>query len=176
MDFVGFLSMVVYVVLYRPTQCLRYNICSNWFLDIRISTCFRSTPSWWKEWTSTQYCVYWLNWHFLARNKPSMLLNFITSCTAWYNKFCAVCSIREYQSNVVQTYKVSIDGYRKLRRLLRHNRLDSHVQTKQGIQLWVSRADNSIGKISSTKAVIRRVDKHSRVVVYRRLGSTKGRL
>ena len=27
-----------YVVLY--TQCLRYNICSVWFLDIRISTCF----------------------------------------------------------------------------------------------------------------------------------------
>ena len=27
-----------YVVLY--TQCLRYNICSAWFLDIRISTCF----------------------------------------------------------------------------------------------------------------------------------------
>ena len=27
-----------YVVLY--TQCLRYNICSAWFLDIRISTCY----------------------------------------------------------------------------------------------------------------------------------------
>ena len=26
-----------YVVLY--TQCLRYNICSAWFLDIRISNC-----------------------------------------------------------------------------------------------------------------------------------------
>ena len=26
-----------YVVLY--TQCLRYNICSAWFLDMRISTC-----------------------------------------------------------------------------------------------------------------------------------------
>ena len=36
-DFVGFLSMKIYVVLY--TQCLRYNICSAWFLDIRISTC-----------------------------------------------------------------------------------------------------------------------------------------
>ena len=30
--------MVIYVVsLY--TQCLRYNICSAWYLDIRISTC-----------------------------------------------------------------------------------------------------------------------------------------
>ena len=27
-----------YVILY--TQSLRYNICSAWFLDIRISTCF----------------------------------------------------------------------------------------------------------------------------------------
>ena len=31
------LIQVTYVVLY--TQCLRYNICSVWFLDIRISTC-----------------------------------------------------------------------------------------------------------------------------------------
>ena len=41
-DFVCFLSMVTqvtYVVLY--TQCLRYNICSVWFLDIRISTCYQ---------------------------------------------------------------------------------------------------------------------------------------
>ena len=36
-DFVGFLSMIIYVVLY--TQCLRYNICSARFLDVRISTC-----------------------------------------------------------------------------------------------------------------------------------------
>ena len=36
MDFVGFLSMVIYLY----TQCLRYNICSAWLLDIRISTCF----------------------------------------------------------------------------------------------------------------------------------------
>ena len=32
-----------YVVLY--TQCLRYNICSAWFLDIRISTCCSSDQS-----------------------------------------------------------------------------------------------------------------------------------
>ena len=40
MDFVGFLSMIIYEVLY--TWCLRYNICSAWLLDIRISTCFWS--------------------------------------------------------------------------------------------------------------------------------------
>ena len=26
-----------YVILY--TQCLKYNVCSAWFLDVRISTC-----------------------------------------------------------------------------------------------------------------------------------------
>ena len=34
----GFLSMIVYEVLY--TRCLRYNFGSTWFLDIRISTCY----------------------------------------------------------------------------------------------------------------------------------------
>ena len=34
----GLLSVIIYEVLY--TCCLRYNICSAWFLDIRISTCF----------------------------------------------------------------------------------------------------------------------------------------
>ena len=42
-NFRGFCRFLIhgnssYVVLY--TQCLRYNICSAWFLDIRISTCF----------------------------------------------------------------------------------------------------------------------------------------
>ena len=35
-DFVSFLSMILYKVLY--TWCLSYNICSARFLDIRIST------------------------------------------------------------------------------------------------------------------------------------------
>ena len=39
-DFVGFLSILIYEVLY--TRCLRYNTCCAWFLDIRISTCFFS--------------------------------------------------------------------------------------------------------------------------------------
>ena len=34
-NFHGFLSMVIYEAL---AICLRYNICSAWFLDIRIST------------------------------------------------------------------------------------------------------------------------------------------
>ena len=34
----SFLTMIIYEVLY--TWCLRYNICSAWFLDIRTSTCF----------------------------------------------------------------------------------------------------------------------------------------
>ena len=36
LDFVGFLSMITYVLY---TQCLRYNMCSTWFLNITISTC-----------------------------------------------------------------------------------------------------------------------------------------
>ena len=34
---IGFLPMIIYEVLY--TWCLRYNICSAWFLGIRILTC-----------------------------------------------------------------------------------------------------------------------------------------
>ena len=34
----AFLSMIINEV-YSYTWCLRYNICSAWFLDIRISTC-----------------------------------------------------------------------------------------------------------------------------------------
>ena len=44
-NFSGFRRFLIhgnssYVVLY--TQCLRYNICNAWFLDIRISTCFQT--------------------------------------------------------------------------------------------------------------------------------------
>ena len=28
------------MLFYIAIQCLRYNICSAWFLDIRISTCY----------------------------------------------------------------------------------------------------------------------------------------
>ena len=38
-DFVSFLSMIIYEVLYTLSWCLKYNICSAWFLDITISTC-----------------------------------------------------------------------------------------------------------------------------------------
>ena len=37
LNFHGFRRFLIHVWLY--TQCLRYNICSAWFLDIRISTC-----------------------------------------------------------------------------------------------------------------------------------------
>ena len=42
--FIGFLSMAIYVVILY-TQCLRYNICSAWFLDNIISTCCSSDQS-----------------------------------------------------------------------------------------------------------------------------------
>ena len=38
MYFVSFLSMIIYEDLYA--WCLRHNICSAWFLDIRIPNCF----------------------------------------------------------------------------------------------------------------------------------------
>ena len=37
-SFVSFLSMIIYEILYK--WCLRHNIYSAWFSDIRISTCF----------------------------------------------------------------------------------------------------------------------------------------
>ena len=40
MDFVRFLIHDNFMKFYICTWCLRYNICSTWFLDIRISTCF----------------------------------------------------------------------------------------------------------------------------------------
>ena len=36
--FVDFI-MIIYEVVVSYTWCLRYIICSTWFLDIRISTC-----------------------------------------------------------------------------------------------------------------------------------------
>ena len=40
MNFRGFRRFRIYGYVVLCTQCLRYNICSAWFLDIRISTCF----------------------------------------------------------------------------------------------------------------------------------------
>ena len=70
--FVGFLSMVIYIVSLH-TRCLRYNICSTWFLNIRISTCLDirmstcsasmitsdSHASRWKKETDWLRPVYW---------------------------------------------------------------------------------------------------------------------
>ena len=60
-NFRGFRRFVIhggssYVVLY--TQCLRYNIYSAWFLDIRISTCLA-------KWLATLYkhkCIIYTIW------------------------------------------------------------------------------------------------------------------
>ena len=42
LNFHGFLSMVIYEAL---AICLRYNICSAWFLDIRISNCSKNVTN-----------------------------------------------------------------------------------------------------------------------------------
>ena len=60
MDFVSFLSMIIYEVLY--TWRFGYNICSAWFLDIRMSTCFgsHSFPCWSDicEYVYVYVCIY----------------------------------------------------------------------------------------------------------------------
>ena len=68
MDFIGFLSMVIYVFSLLHTQCLRYNICSAWFLDIRISTCF------WFTNTLFGKIQYWNPTHCLASSSHTTML------------------------------------------------------------------------------------------------------
>ena len=55
--------------------------------------------------------------------------------------FYAVCSIRKYQSNVTETSQVGIEGYRTLRRSLRHSKLDKHAEQTRYNILQVSIAD-----------------------------------
>ena len=53
MYFISFLSMIIYEVLY--TWCLRRNVCSAWFLDIKIST---FSVSFLLLWITTNKVVY----------------------------------------------------------------------------------------------------------------------
>ena len=55
-----------------------------------------------------------------------MLHNF-SKIDGLIDKFHAVYFIRKDQFNVAETYWVGTEGYRKLRRLLRHSRLNRHV-------------------------------------------------
>ena len=41
-DFVSFLSMIIYEVSYTLSWCLMHKIFSAWFLDIRLSSCFKA--------------------------------------------------------------------------------------------------------------------------------------
>ena len=62
------------------------------------------------------------------------------------NKFCgitifyAVCSIREYRSNVTETCYAWIEGYRSInrtiRRLLRHSKPDRHTCYRQALAIY----------------------------------------
>ena len=68
-DFVSFLIHDNYEVLY--TRCLRYNIFSAWFLDIRISTCYTVV---WKyfivkkfSWVMEPTKIYYMHEQFLTR-------------------------------------------------------------------------------------------------------------
>ena len=74
-NFRGFRSFLIhgnssYVVLY--TQCLRYNIFSAWFLDIRISTCL--------DYRAVSPFYVWqkrMAWRFLSalKNGPNAFYN-----------------------------------------------------------------------------------------------------
>ena len=66
--FLGFLSMVIYKVLYA--WCLRYNICSTWFLDIRISTCSKLLST-----SHFEYLLSVSTSHQSILFKPKMFIN-----------------------------------------------------------------------------------------------------
>ena len=56
-DFVGFLPVIIYEVLY--TRCLGIaNVCSTWFLDIRISTCFLFPLQYKQSCQVTSLCIF----------------------------------------------------------------------------------------------------------------------
>ena len=52
---------------------------------------------------------------------------FCTMISMLYQCIVLLESIKYYLSNVTETYKVGIEGYRTLKRLLRHRKLDRHV-------------------------------------------------
>ena len=75
MDFIRFLIHDNLWSLY--TWCLRYNICSSWFLDIRISTCFL------KCWNPLAlFGLSWIMWNCKVIHKLLYTFaNFITLIT-----------------------------------------------------------------------------------------------
>ena len=90
-NFLGFRRFLIhgnssYVVLY--TQCLRYNICSTWFLVIRISTCFckgSTRPGYTEEfaWEST-FLPYHQQHNILQKNSHGLfMVSSINVLTYW---------------------------------------------------------------------------------------------
>ena len=90
--FLSFLSLIIYEVFY--TWCLRHNICSAWFLDIRISTYCKLSHilgynltariSTWQ--LCTRYCwKAWWQWHWSIKRQLYVtgILNFYL-CNAMY--------------------------------------------------------------------------------------------
>ena len=64
---------------------------------------------------------------FRLQMKPQCCLILLNLAWLDNNKFHGVCFIREYQSNVAETYYLGIEDYRKLRMVLTHSRLNRHV-------------------------------------------------
>ena len=84
-----------YVVLY--TQCLRYNICSAWFLDMRISTC------------SNLFSLHTLAYACILQFKLSILLVSLISqpCSVYFNETSAIL-LSYISSTSFRIYKLKL--------------------------------------------------------------------
>ena len=81
--------------------CLRYNICSTWFLDIRISTCF--------EVVSTYSKTFGLR--FNAKFYLCHILCSISDCRSFYeiSMYGVSCIMFPYQITMVVNYDLPVD-------------------------------------------------------------------
>ena len=88
-DYVSFLSMIIYEVLY--TWCVRYNICNTWFLDIRISTCFRQNSLLSQPLSSMYMCTYTHAYCVFVKFYCGHLTTNVFVCFhSWYGLLCSL--------------------------------------------------------------------------------------
>ena len=119
MDFVGFLSVVIYAVsLY--TQCSRCTICSAWLLDIRIPTCFEGYKFCLKESSRKQFSRIYISFQSAIHAMKGFLIifgeaNFVEVQKSTKSvKFVAHEKKVPYGSNVIGNMKSKIIGYIKI--------------------------------------------------------------
>ena len=96
--------MVIYVVsLY--TRCLRYNICSAWFLDIRISTCYLEYIS---------LAIIHNHGEAIDYSKTININSSYTMVTLYLIQSCPLCSVRHSQVILSMHACVLIRDYQHL--------------------------------------------------------------